>query len=55
MNLIDIKTELEKHFGYTFTINKDLNNGLLSTNQAFIEAKTLKVNKLYANFSKTSF
>jgi arginyl-tRNA synthetase len=44
MNLLDIKTELEKHFGYTFTINKDLNHGLLSTNQAFIEAKVNKSN-----------
>jgi arginyl-tRNA synthetase len=44
MNLLDIKTELEKEFGYTFTINKDLSHGLLSTNQAFIEAKATKAN-----------
>ena len=44
MNLLDIKTKLESHFGYNFTVNKDLNHGVLSTNQAFIEAKEKKAN-----------
>lgn len=39
MNLLDLKIQLEKDLGYTFTINKDLTKGLLSTNQAFLNAK----------------
>ena len=39
MNLLTLKKKLEKHFSYVFSLNKDLENGILSTNQAFIEAK----------------
>jgi arginyl-tRNA synthetase len=48
MNLLEFKAELENHFGYTFTINKELSHGVLSTNQAFIEAKENKTNPVNA-------
>jgi arginyl-tRNA synthetase len=44
MNLLLIKKKLESHFDYQFVINKDLSMGLLSTNQAFINAKIQKKN-----------
>ncbi|MGL4758290.1 MAG: arginine--tRNA ligase [Patescibacteria group bacterium] len=44
MNLLDIKKALESKTGFEFVLNKDLKNGLLSTNQAFIEAKNTKNN-----------
>jgi arginyl-tRNA synthetase len=39
MNLFQFKNRLEVDLGYSFTINKDLSKGLLSTNQAFILAR----------------
>ncbi len=44
MNLLQLKQDLEKHFGFTFNINKDLKQGLINTNQAFIQAKIDKSN-----------
>jgi arginyl-tRNA synthetase len=39
MNLLELKQNLENHFQYSFNINKDLNQGLINTSHAFIEAK----------------
>jgi arginyl-tRNA synthetase len=44
MNLLDIKNDLESSLGYTINLNRELKNGIFSTNQAFIEAKNLKIN-----------
>jgi arginyl-tRNA synthetase len=39
MNLLQLKTDLEQKTGYQFSLNKQLEQGVLSTNQIFIEHK----------------